>query len=364
MSSTTPIRIGCCITPHGFGHAARACAIMEALSVQCSVYFEVVTTVPEWFFAESLNAPYTLHSISCDVGLVQRNSLEEDPGRTIELLDRFYPLDRDLVDRVATLFVDCKLVICDIAPLGIAAAQQAGIVSVLVENFTWDWIYQSYLQQWPGFNSHINYLKQLYRRADYHLQTEPVCKPVKCDLLTTPIARQKREDPSVIRDRLLVAETDTLVLVTMGGVPGTELPLARMEVMEQCFILPGQAEKEIIVQGNMRLLPPDSGIYHPDLVAACDAVIGKVGYSTLAEVYQAGIPFGYICRPDFRESTPLTAFINREMVSMEITWEQFKTNSWLEKIPDLCRFVPDRRNKENGAMAAAAFLADLLVPPM
>ena len=357
-----PIRVGCCITPHGFGHAARACAIMEALSAQCSVYFVVVTTVPEWFFAESLTAPYTLHPISCDVGLVQRNSLEEDPGRTIELLDRFYPLDRNLIDRVAALFGDCELVICDIAPLGIAAAQRAGVVSVLVENFTWDWIYQSYLEQWPGFNFHISYLQQLYRGADYHLQAEPVCNLVKCDLLTIPIARQGRQGPSVIRDRLRVAETDTLVLVTMGGVPGTKLPLARMAVMDQCFILPGQAEENMVVQGNLRLLPPDSGIYHPDLVAACDAVIGKVGYSTLAEVYQAGIPFGYICRPDFRESAPLATFINREMVSMEITWEQFNYNSWLDRVPELCRLVPDRRNKENGAMAAAAFLADLLEP--
>lgn len=360
MSSTTPIRVGCCITPHGFGHAARACAVMEALSTQCPVFFEVVTTMPEWFLAESLTAPYSLHPISCDVGLVQRNSLEEDPGRTIELLDRFYPLDRKLVDSVAALFGDCKLVICDIAPLGIAAAQRAGVVSVLVENFTWDWIYQSYLEQWPGFKFHISYLKQLYSEADYHLQAEPVCKSVQCDLLTTPIGRQGRQDPSVIRERLRVVETDTLVLVTMGGVPGTELPLARMEGMEQCFILSGLAVDEMVVQGNLRLLPPDSGIYHPDLVAASDAVIGKVGYSTLAEVYQAGIPFGYICRPGFRESPPLAVFINREMVSMEITWEQFKNNSWLDRIPELCRLVPDRRNKENGAMAAAAFLADLL----
>jgi len=355
-----PIRVGCCITPHGFGHAARACAVMEAMSAQCSVYFEVVTTVPEWFFDESLTAPYTLHPISCDVGLVQRNSLEEDLGRTLELLDRFYPLDRNLVDRVAALFVGCELVICDIAPLGITAAQRAGVVSVLVENFTWDWIYQSYIEQWPGFKSHISYLQQLYGAADYHLQAEPVCKSVKCDLLTNPIARQGRQDSSDIRDRLRVEETDTLVLVTMGGVPGTELPLDRMEGMEQCFILPGWTEKEMVIQGNLRLLPPDSGIYHPDLVAACDAVIGKVGYSTMVEVYQAGIPFGYICRPDFRESAPLAAFINREMVSIEITWEQFKNNSWLDRVPELCSLVPDRRNKENGTMAAAAFLADLL----
>lgn len=355
-----PIRVGCCITPHGFGHAARACAVMEALSARVAVHFEIVTTVPEWFFTESLTAPYTLHPISCDIGLVQRNSLDEDPGQTLELLDRFYPLDLVLVDRVAALFGDCSLVICDIAPLGIAAAQRAGIVSVLVENFTWDWIYRSYLEQWPEFNYHISYLQQMYATVDYHLQAEPVCAAVDCDLLTAPIARQRQLERQVVRDKLQVADMDTLVLVTMGGVPGMKMDLDRMAAMEQCFVLPGQTEGEMVVQGNLRMLSPESGIYHPDLVAACDAVIGKVGYSTLAEVYQAGVPFGYICRPRFRESASLAAFIDREMVSVEITGEQFRDSNWLDRVSELCRRPWDRGKRENGSIATAAFLADLL----
>ena len=355
-----PTRVGCCITPHGFGHAARACAVMEALSVRHSVCFEIVTTVPEWFFTESLTVPYTLHSINCDIGLVQRNSLEEDPGQTLELLDLFYPLDQVLVDRVAALFGDCSLLICDISPLGIAAAQRAGIVSVLVENFTWDWIYRAYLEQWSGFSSHISYLQQLYSGADYHLQAEPFCLAAEHDLMIAPIARQRQLESHVVRSQLQVADTDTLVLVTMGGVPGMKMDLDWMAAMDQCFVLPGQTEGEMVVQGNLRMLSPDSGIYHPDLVAACDAVIGKVGYSTLAEVYQAGVPFGYICRPGFRESAPLAAFIDREMVSAEITGEQFRDSSWLDRVSELCSRPMDRKKRENGSMAAAAFLGDLL----
>ncbi len=354
------IRVGCCITPHGFGHAARACAVMEALSELIPVCFDIVSTAPEWFFAESLTVPYTLHPISCDVGLVQRNSLEEDLGQTIDALDRFYPLEQNLVDRVAAIFKDTTLVICDIAPLGIAAARLAGVASVLVENFTWDWIYQSYVRQRPGFASHISYLQQLYREADYHLQAAPVCSPLPCDLVTSPIARQRRQSRTAVRAHLQAAETDTLVLVTMGGIPGTELPLRQMAAMQQCFILPGLAGEKPVIRGNLHFLPPDSGIFHPDLVAACDAVIGKVGYSTLAEVYQAGIPFGYIQRPGFRESSPLAAFITREMVSMEIPREQFQGSRWLDTVSELCRLVPDKDRKENGARAAADFIVDLL----
>ena len=330
MSTDNSIRVGCCITPHGFGHAARACAVMEAISKRVSVCYEIVTTVPEWFFGESLTASYRLHPIGCDIGLVQRNSLEEDTGQTLKLLDRFYPLDPALVERVGELFADCRLVICDIAPLGIAAAKRANVVSVLLENFTWDWIYSQYIKQRPGFAAHIRYLEQLYGEVDYHLQAEPVCERVKCDLLTGPIARSRHRTRADIRRLLQVSEEDSLVLVTMGGVQGTRLPLDRMAGRDHCFILPGQGVEEIIKEDNLRLLPPDSGIYHPDLVAACDAVVGKVGYSTLAEVYQAGLPFGYICRPGFRESSALAEFIDREMASMEITALQFQ-----DRLPSL-----------------------------
>ena len=334
---------------------------MEALATRISVSFEIVSTVPDWFFAESLTAPYTLHAIHCDIGLVQRNALEEDPGKTLEILDRFYPLEQRLIDSVAALFAGCRLVLCDIAPLSLVAARQAGSVSVLVENFTWDWIYQAYLSRWPGFKPHINYLRQLYGSADYHLQAEPVCDSMDCDLLTPPIARPRGRNSPGIRKHLQVEATDVLVLVTMGGTPGTKVDKYRLAGMDQYFILAGQAEEEMVVQGNLRLLPANSGLYHPDLVAACDVVIGKVGYSTLAEVYQAGVPFGYIRRSRFRESGPLVDFIEREMVSVEILWKQFSDGSWLDRISTLCSCSRDRERTENGASTAADFLFNLLM---
>ena len=48
-------RLAYFVSPHGFGHAARACAVMQAMrAVWPRVVFEVFTLVPEWFFAESL----------------------------------------------------------------------------------------------------------------------------------------------------------------------------------------------------------------------------------------------------------------------------------------------------------------------
>ena len=43
------------VTPHGFGHASRTCAVMAALRERNSTLgFEIYTTVPEWFFKASI----------------------------------------------------------------------------------------------------------------------------------------------------------------------------------------------------------------------------------------------------------------------------------------------------------------------
>lgn len=134
-------RIAYFITSHGFGHAARAVSVMSALAEKRpQVAFDIFTTVPEWFFSDSLVAPFTLHAILTDIGLVQQNPFQEDLPETLRCLDAMLPFEEALIENLASQLqrTHCRLVLCDIAPLGIAAALKAGIPSVLVENFTWD----------------------------------------------------------------------------------------------------------------------------------------------------------------------------------------------------------------------------------
>ena len=102
-------------------------------------------------------------------------------------------------------------------------------------------------------------------------------------------------------------------------------------------------------------------MYHPDLVAAADIVVGKVGYSTLAEVYQAGSVFAYISRPYFPEAEVLCKFAAEHMASKQITREAFYSGRWAEELDDLIAlkgqaFFPVQ---ENGAEHIADFLLRL-----
>lgn len=357
------MRIAYFVSPHGFGHAARACAVMAALrEIDASIHFDIFTRVPRWFFADSLRGAFTYHSLLSDIGLVQETALREDLTATVAVLKRFLPfraaLVRDCAARVTRL--ECKLVVCDIAPLGIAVARAAGVPSVLVENFTWDWIYQGYRRDEPRLSDAITYLRGAFRAADYHIQTEPVCRYSAADLTTTPVSRAPRMSRKATREKLEIPRSAKAVLITMGGIPGEYDFLRRLQEQRGVyFVIPGNGAPARR-NGNLVLLPHRSEFYHPDLVNACDAVIGKLGYSTVAEVYHAGVPLGYVARARFRESPVMARFVQRHMRGLPISEAQFHSGDWLRRLPDLLALPRITPREPNGATQAARFLANLL----
>ena len=311
---------------------------MEALhGLAPRVDFDIFTEVPQWFFADSLSCKFLYHPLQSDVGLVQKTPFASDLLQTLKLLDDFYPPKTDIVDSLSGMLKHRKstLVICDISPLGIVAAKRAGIPCLLVENFTWDWIYEDYVAEHEGFLKHINYLKAVFSSADHRFQTQPVCNPCNADLTTSPVSRKHRTPSPAVRKELGLDAESKVVLVTAGGIPSQFPSLEKFSGDKGLFFLiPGAIEK-MKIQGHVILLPHRSGFFHPDLLNASDVVVGKAGYSTLAEVYWAGAPFGYVNRRGFRESGPLARFIERNMRGMAIPQEEFHEGSWVSKIAEL-----------------------------
>lgn len=351
------------ITPHGFGHAARACAVMAAAQQRIpGLRWEIFTRMPEWFFAESLGAPYTLHPTQTDVGLVQVDALRADLDATVERLAGLLPFAPERVASLAAQVnaLGCQAILCDIAPLGIAVAQAAGIPSVLVENFTWVDIYGEYLGECPALRPFTEQMARWFAAADYHIQTTPVCNPsANASLTVPPVSRAPRTGRSAVRRLLSIPNDAPLLLITMGGIDFEHSYLAKLaRYPEVHFVLAGNHSAGE-TPSNVHLLSPRSGIFHPDIVAASDGVVGKIGYSTLAEVYAAGVPYGYVPRPRFRESDVLSAFVEREMVGFPIAADELSDGRWIEGIPALLALPRRGEVRVNGAAEVAEFLVGL-----
>ncbi len=351
------------ISPHGFGHAARAAAVMEALArLEPAVRHEVFTTVPEWFFRKSPAGSISYHRVVTDVGLVQATAFREDLAASVARLGEFYPLDRAAVDDLARTVSErnCALVVSDISPLGIAVARVAGVPSVLVENFTWDWIYRGYEREDPAFGDLAAIVEEIFAAVDYHVQAEPVCRRAAADLTVPPVARGRRVAAARTRQTLGIPDGEKMILLTSGGIPVDYSSIGEWAQAAGCRLVVTGKGDLVEEHERLTLLPHRSDFFHPDLVAAADAVVGKAGYSTLAEVCLAGKPFGFVARSGFRESAVLCNFVREEMSGLEIAEADFLDGSWLARLPELLALPRFEYPKTDGADQVAAFLLNVL----
>jgi len=351
------------ISYHGFGHATRAAAVMQALEeISNSVRFEIFTEAPRWLFQESLCDAFDYHSIQTDVGLVQKSAFEIDFDETLRCLNAFYPIAQSKVSELSHTIkqLGCDAIICDIAPIGILVGRKTGIPTILIENFTWDWIYQEYISTDKRLQPCVEYLQQLFNSADYHIQTKPVCNGKAADLKTEPVSRKIYTSGSNIKERLGVASGQKMVLITTGGIPQQYQFFEKLLSFREIFFVVPCSLQKMQTHQNVILLPHRSEFYHPDLVNATDAVVGKLGYSTLAEVYRSGVPFGYIPRSNFRESGKMEAFIKTDMSGIYIEESEFKKGRWTAKLRELLSISREKPEVANGADQISRFLMGLL----
>jgi hypothetical protein len=351
-------RIAWFISPHGFGHAARSCAVMQAsLDFEPQLEFEIYTSVPEWFFRESLVGPFRYHPLITDVGLVQRGPFDADLSATLANLRAYIPFQPALLEDLANQFRSARVdqVVCDISPLGLAAAQYAHIPSILIENFTWDWIYSAYIDRQPGLADCISYLADAFTLAGQRIQTAPECLPLpRNGPVLPPVSRLPRISRRETRRSLGIGADEPAVLVSFGCIPMLADQLAAVESPDGIYLILPLDVPEIERRGKCIILPHHSPYYHPDLMAACDAVVGKVGYSTLAEAFHAGRPFGYLLRSDFPETPVLADFLRENIPGIEIPMPEFQSGTWTSRLPALLDLAGKAKPAVNGAKLIAA----------
>lgn len=349
------------VSPHGFGHAARASAIIAASwARRPDLRHHVFTSVSRGFFRDSLpGVPVDFHRLECDIGMVQKDPFEEDIGRTIRALDRLPlkagpELDAVISDVAAT---GCRLVISDISPLGLLVADRLECPGILVENFTWDWIYRAYGdRRLDGYGAEM---QRIFSTAALRIQVEPVCRFADDARQVAPVSRDPRSSRSDLRRELGIPTHERMVLVSLGGVESASLRRLRQEMPTATLVAPAKRPDIEVGRGVVRI-PITGGPYHPDLVAASDLVIGKLGYSTVAEVYQAGNAFAFLRRPRFPESRILERFVGAHLPSEALP------EDWLENpmAPSLLEELLTRSRptgvRPNGAGQAADLILDLL----
>lgn len=319
------------ISGHGFGHASRAIELIEAmLARRPDARIVARTSAPRWLFERAAPATIELQSIEVDTGMAQIDSLRIDEDETARQAAMFYrDFDRRVAEEAALLRRRAAdVVVGDIPPLAFAAADRAGIPSVAIGNFTWDWIYSIY----PAFERDapdaMPTIRAAYARATLALRL-PLhggFAPMAAVTRDIPfIARRSTRDRRETRRLLGIGDDCPVVLASFGGY-GPRLPLDAIALSER-FTLVRDAKAELARHG----------LRYQDLVAAVDVVVSKPGYGIVSECAANETALLYTTRGRFVEYDLFVREMPRVLRCRAISQEDLLAGRWADAIDAVIR---------------------------
>ena len=362
------------VSGHGLGHASRSIEVINAiLAKRPEARIGVRTSAPRWIFDLSVKGKISFNALECDTGVVQIDALTLDEADSIRRASAFHS---DLVTRAASETrvlreLGAGLIVGDIPPLAFAVGGAAGIPSIAISNFTWDWIYADYprIRLAPSL---LPAIRGAYAKALMALRL-PLSGGFEgfSTVKEIPfIARHAARTPEEVRKALRIPADKPIVLVSFGGfgLPGLDTsPLTKMTRYAVVTVSTGQVArgrreaKLVKKQGafysvNAEALY-DAGFRYEDLVGAAAAVVTKPGYGIVSECIANGTAILYTPRGHFPEYDVLLkdapAYVRMAQMSQDDLFAG-KWDAHLKKL--LAKPKPKKKADTSGADAAADIL--------
>lgn len=368
------------VSGHGYGHASRVIEVINAIFARRpEARIGVRTAAPRWLFDLTIRGRISFSHLETDTGIVQLDSLALDEADSIRRAAAFHA---ELVTRAASETrmlreINAGLVVGDIPPLAFSVAAAAGLPSIAIGNFTWDWIYADYprVRLAPSL---LPAIRSAYAKASLALRL-----PMNGGFESFSTAR---DIPFIARHatqprdqvcRLLKLPADKpLVLLSFGGYGLSSMDdealtrFRKYTIVTTTNVPLGRAKKESSAErrGSFISLNEeaiyDAGVRYEDLVAAAEAVVTKPGYGIVSECIANDTAVLYTSRGHFAEYDVIVeempAYIRCAFVSQDDLFAG-KWEPHLDRL--LAQPKPKKKADTNGANAAADILLGALDRP-
>lgn len=358
------------ISGHGFGHASRAIEVINAVQRhQPDAALIVRSAVPAWLFDTAAQQRLDIQPLETDSGIAQRDSLTHDEADTARRAVRFYENFDERVAAEATWLHahGARVVVADVPPLACAAAARAQIPSIVVANFTWDWIYRSFPdfdQRAPGVLATI---EGAYATASHALRLPMhggfgsfgnVIRDIPF------IARRGTRRAGTVRAALGLDGARPIVLASFGG-HGLRLPYEAASASGRLTVLLTEFEAEsnpgVGSLPHVRCLSgrelSSHQLRHEDLVVAADVVLSKPGYGIVSECIASNTALLYTSRGAFPEYDVMVDAMPRVMRCRYIDQAALFEGTWVDAVEQLLQQpAAPTRPMVNGAEVAADFI--------
>ena len=221
------------------------------------------------------------------------------------------------------------MVVGDIPPLAFAAAHRAGVPSIVIGNFTWDWIYSVYGRS-------IGSRRRSFRRfaRAYATATRALRLPLHGGF--EPMAAVTRDIPFIARrsarDR---QETRRRSAAAAIGRRAAIVRRLRRDAAAR-HAAPRRTRFTLLV----RTVEPPAGLLYQDLVAAADVVVSKPGYGIVSECVANGTALLYTSRGRFIEYDLFVEEMPRVLRCRYLPQEDLLAGRWDDAIDALLAQPP------------------------
>jgi UDP:flavonoid glycosyltransferase YjiC (YdhE family) len=367
------------VSGHGYGHASRVIEVINAiLARRPETRIGVRTSAPRWLFDLTVKGRVQFSHLETDTGVVQSDSLTLDEADSIRRAAAFHT---DLVTRAATETrilreLNAGLVVGDIPPLAFAVAHAAGLASIAIGNFTWDWIYGDY----PRVRLAPSLLPAI--RGAYAKTTMALRLPMHGGFENIPnvrdipfIARHASKSREEVVKALKLPPDKPIVLVSFGGYGLPSLDADQLAKFRKYTVVTttnvplGRNRKDASERkGSFISLPEeavyDAGVRYEDLVAAAEAVVTKPGYGIVSEAIANETAVLYTSRGHFPEYDVIVKEMPQYVRSAFIEQNDLFAGKWephLDKL--LAQAKPKKKADTSGADEAADTLLKTLDKP-
>ncbi|KAL8536741.1 hypothetical protein ACS0TY_012064 [Phlomoides rotata] len=349
------------VTGHGFGHATRVVEVARHL-ILAGHDVHVVTGAPDYVFTTEIQSPRLfLRKVLLDCGAVQADALTVDRLASLEKYSEtaVEPRDTILATEVEWLkSIKADLVISDVVPVACRAAADAGIRSVCVTNFSWDFIYAEYVM--AAGHHHRSIVWQIaedYSHCEFLIRLPGYCPmPAFRDAIDVPLVVRRLHKPhEEVRKELGIGEDVKIVILNFGGQPsGWTLKEEYLPRGWLCLVC--GASESLDLPPNFVKLAKDA--YTPDVIAASDCMLGKIGYGTVSEALAYKIPFVFVRRDYFNEEPFLRNMLESYQGGVEMIRRDLLTGHWKPYLEHAISLKPCYESGINGGEVAANILQD------
>ncbi|XP_038905289.1 L-arabinokinase-like [Benincasa hispida] len=349
------------VTGHGFGHATRVIEVVRHL-ILAGHDVHVVSGAPEFVFTSAIHSPRLfIRKVLLDCGAVQADALTVD---RLASLERYH--ETAVVPRASILATEVEwlnsikadLVVSDVVPVACRAAADAGIRSVCVTNFSWDFIYAEYVM--AAGHHHRSIVWQIaedYSHCEFLIRLPGYCPmPAFRDVVDVPlVVRRLHKQRKEVRKELGIGEDTKLVILNFGGQPaGWKLKEEYLPPGWLCLVC-GASETDELPPNFIKLA---KDAYTPDLIAASDCMLGKIGYGTVSEALAFKLPFVFVRRDYFNEEPFLRNMLEYYQSGVEMIRRDLLTGHWKPYLERAISLKPCYEGGTNGGEVAAHILQE------